>query len=287
MRPRLCFCIATVALAAAIDGAVLIAATSAAEEAGATALGPADLSLTKSDSHDPVPGGVVTSYEIGVQNAGPDAATNVTVSDDLPRRVDPVATEIPIGYTGECNIQGRKVSCRFGTIESGGAAWAWIYFIPKKAGQIINTASVESDVADPQTANNQDSESTTISRDPPTCHNEPFDAWLGGDNDVYYGAPGRDVALLGGGNDRMTAGGGRDVICAGPGNDLVAAGDGRDFAKGQAGHDKLNGQANADTLRGDRGRDTLKGGRGNDLLAGGKGRDSCKGGSGEDILRSC
>jgi uncharacterized repeat protein (TIGR01451 family) len=46
---------------------------------------PADLSVSKSDSPDPVTTDAVLTYAIDVANAGPDLATNVTLTDDLPR----------------------------------------------------------------------------------------------------------------------------------------------------------------------------------------------------------
>jgi len=58
---------------------------------------PADLSLTKSDSPDPVTVGAVLTYTILVSNAGPDPATNVVVTDDLPKQVDFVSATASSG----------------------------------------------------------------------------------------------------------------------------------------------------------------------------------------------
>lgn len=53
-----------------------------------TAINPAvDLSITKSDSVDPVNRGSTLVYTIGVQNAGPSAANNVVIVDTLPTGV--------------------------------------------------------------------------------------------------------------------------------------------------------------------------------------------------------
>ena len=47
----------------------------------------ADLSLTKSDSPDPVAAGELLTYTLGVHNAGPQDATGTTVTDTLPAGV--------------------------------------------------------------------------------------------------------------------------------------------------------------------------------------------------------
>ena len=44
----------------------------------------ADLSLTKSDSPDPVQAGELLTYSLGVHNAGPQSATGVVLTDTLP-----------------------------------------------------------------------------------------------------------------------------------------------------------------------------------------------------------
>ena len=263
-----------------------MAATSGVDDAGAQAVDPADLSLEKSDSPDPVNEGAVLTYTIEVGNAGPDAATNVVVSDDLPGQVDPQSAE---ASAGNCDIQGKKVSCELGTIASGVSATVTIQVRPKKAGQITNSASVESDVTDPQSANNEDSVSTTVTEPAggATCKKKAVTVPGTDAGETLTGTDQKDVILARGGDDQINAGDGKDLICAGGGNDLVLAGGDNDFAKGQAGRDKLKGQGGGDTLKGNRGRDKLRGGSGNDQLAGGKGRDGCKGGGGSDTLRSC
>ena len=71
------------AIAAVLAMGVLAVLLVRGDTAGAAA--DPDLSLTKSDSPDPVaPGGQLT-YTISVSNAGPDAAGNTVVSDDLPK----------------------------------------------------------------------------------------------------------------------------------------------------------------------------------------------------------
>jgi uncharacterized repeat protein (TIGR01451 family) len=283
-RMRLRFWAAGVALAAAGAGVALMVATGGPGNANASTVDPADLSLTKSDSPDPVVENALLTYTLEIDNAGPDSATNVVVSDDLPSQVDPVSAD-----PGNCEIQGKKVRCELGTLDNEASATVTIEVRAKKAGLITNTASVESDVDDPQGANNEDSVNTTVSAAPEAATCKKKAATIEGTDagEPLTGTDGTDVILARGGDDQVNAGDGKDLICAGDGNDLIRAGGGNDFVKGQSGGDTAKGQIGGDTLKGSRGPDDLKGGRGNDLLAGGKGRDRCKGGAGNDSLRSC
>ena len=230
-----------------------MAATSDAEDASAGTVHLADLSLTKADSPDPVQEDAVLTYTIRVRNAGPADATNVAVSDDLPSQVDPLSAD---ASAGNCEIQGKQVSCELGTIRRGSAT-VTIRVRPRKMGQITNTASVESDVTDPQTANNEDAESTTVTRAPEaaTCKNRAVTVLGTSASDKLTGTSGKDVIFGGGGNDGIDAAGAKDLICAGDGDDLILAGGGNDFVKAQAGRDAVKAQAGGDTVRGGRNRD--------------------------------
>jgi uncharacterized repeat protein (TIGR01451 family) len=265
-------------------GAMVLLGVQAVSAGGA--IDPADLSLIKSDNPDPVGEDAVLTYTIEVQNGGPDAATNVVVTDNLPSQVDP-GSATP--SAGNCEVRGKRVTCELGTIATGGSATVTIEVTTKKAGEITNTAEVASDVEDPQTANNEDSETTTVTTAPPTATCRKKAATITGTDagETLNGTDKKDVIVAGGGDDLINGGAANDLICAGGGNDRVLAGSGNDFVKGQRGRDKIKGQSGGDTLRGNRGRDKLRGGSGNDLLAGGKGRDSCRGGRGRDTLRSC
>ena len=286
-RPRrLKLWLVAAALTAAAVGAALVVMTSGAGDADAQAVDPADLSLEKSDGPDPVVQNQVLTYTLAVANAGPDPATNVVVEDKLPNQVDFVSVD---ASTGNCDTQGRNVTCELGELASDASATVTITVRPRKGGLITNEAEVESEVEDPQSANNRDAENTTVTEPPgrATCKKRPATIEGTDSGETLTGTDGRDVILARGGDDQINAGGGKDVVCAGGGNDVVRAGGGNDFVKGQAGRDRLKGQRGGDTLKGNRGRDNLKGGRGNDLLVGGKGRDRCKGGAGRDIERSC
>src|SRR5918995_1118717 len=118
-----------------------------------------DLVLTKSDSPDPVTQGSNLTYTIQVQNnAAP--ATNVVVTDTLPSQVDFVSATPSQGTP--CDRTGSTVTCNLGNMAAGATATVTIVIQPKKAGTSSNTAVVASTPPDMNTANNSDTESTTV-----------------------------------------------------------------------------------------------------------------------------
>ena len=122
----------------------------------------ADLSVTKADSPDPVKAGQNLTYTITVRNNGPDAATGVTLTDQLPRNAGYGSTSTT---QGSCSLKPEKleVACSLGTMPSGGVVTVTIVVKPNKKGQITNTATVSgSSPADPNTANNTASAATTV-----------------------------------------------------------------------------------------------------------------------------
>lgn len=260
---------------------------------GDTATGAAadpDLSLTKSDSPDPVaPGGQLT-YTISVSNAGPDAATNTTVSDDLPKDL---TFGSATASSGTCAEKAGKVTCNLGTVASTSSATVTIKTTVKqnpKAAQISNTASVTSDGTDPNTANNSDTEITTVlqaTAGGATCFGKKVTLAGTPGDDSLVGTAGNDVIRAFAGNDTVSSGDGKDLVCTNGGADLINAGPRPDRVSGGGGPDLLKGGGGSDELRGNRGRDRLRGNAGPDLLAGGRGFDRCRGGAGRDILRSC
>ncbi|HEX8689028.1 MAG TPA: DUF11 domain-containing protein, partial [Solirubrobacterales bacterium] len=66
----------------------------------------ADLSLTKADSPDPVTVDTNVAYTIGVANLGPQGATDVTVTDRLPRQTHFVSASTT---SGNCERNGRHL----------------------------------------------------------------------------------------------------------------------------------------------------------------------------------
>ncbi len=287
-RARLAKLLTAVAALAVVLGMVLAALDQPASVSAQRA-DPADLALTKSGSPNPVAAGSGLTYTIRVTDTGPDPATNALVSDDLPAEVQ---ANSATASSGSCKISGKHVDCMLGTINTLDVPTVTINVTVKaktKPGTISNTASVSSDVADPQPANNSATATTTViaAAAAPSCAGKLATLIGTPGNDVLAGTKKADVIVALGGNDLIYADGRNDLICAGTGNDKVFGGPGNDAILGGGGADRLLGGSGDDVLRGRRGRDVLRGRRGNDLLAGGRSIDSCRGGHGRDTLRSC
>lgn len=118
----------------------------------------ADLSIVKSDSVDPVLTGAPLTYTLGVSNAGPSAASGVTLTDTLPAGVSFVSAS-----PGCANAAG-TVTCSLGSLGAGASASVSIVVtVTQPTGPISNTASVASASPDPNAANNADTETTEVS----------------------------------------------------------------------------------------------------------------------------
>jgi uncharacterized repeat protein (TIGR01451 family) len=247
----------------------------------------ADLSVAKSDSMDPVTSGAALTYTVEVRNEGPDAATNVSMTDDFPAGVDFVAATPSIG---SCERKGGKVTCTIPSLANAEVATVTIdVTVTKKKGSITNSASVQSAVADPQAANNLDTEVTQIAAPPPgpTCKGR--DSTIVGTeaDDAITGTDKKDVIVTLGGNDTVFALSGNDTVCGGAGNDSIRGALGADLLRGSGDNDVVRGGSSNDDVGGGFGRDRLGGGLGVDLLNGGPGRDHCNGGPQKDLKRSC
>jgi uncharacterized repeat protein (TIGR01451 family) len=127
----------------------------------------ADLSVSKVDSPDPVVAGSNITYTISVTNAGPDAASNVSLSDTTPAGTTFVSVTpgagwtcppLPVGGTGTqtCTEPSVPVGTSTITLVLNVAATA------PNGSVITNTASVTSP-DDAVTANNSASATTTVS----------------------------------------------------------------------------------------------------------------------------
>jgi uncharacterized repeat protein (TIGR01451 family) len=130
-----------------------------ADSADTTVDPAANLSLTKTDSPDPVLANEQLAYSLAVNNAGPQAATSVGLTDTLPSGV---TFDSATPSQGSCSQASGTVSCTLGTIASGGSATVSILVRPTAAGTITNQATVSSSLADPQTGNNSASAGTTV-----------------------------------------------------------------------------------------------------------------------------
>jgi uncharacterized repeat protein (TIGR01451 family) len=121
----------------------------------------ADLSITKTDDADPVTAGTDLTYTISVANAGPDDATNVVVTDPLP------AGAAFVSATGGGTESGGTVTWNLGTVANGGSTDVTVTVLvdQSQTAALSNTASVTSDVPDPDGSNDSATENTTVTAD--------------------------------------------------------------------------------------------------------------------------
>ena len=104
----------------------------------------ADLSITKTADKPTALIGEVLTYTITVNNAGPNTATGVVVTDDIPAQATLVSTS---SSQGSCNLAD-PVLCQLGSLASGGSATVTIKVKPNAKGYIANTATVTANEED-------------------------------------------------------------------------------------------------------------------------------------------
>jgi uncharacterized repeat protein (TIGR01451 family) len=118
-----------------------------------------DLSLTVSDSPDPVViGGYLTNF-VTVTNSGPAAATAVTITNFIPGSATFVAAT---ASQGTASLVAGHVECALGSIGGGNVASIAIVTIPNTAGSITNFFSAGRGETDPYPPNNSTSSVTTV-----------------------------------------------------------------------------------------------------------------------------
>jgi uncharacterized repeat protein (TIGR01451 family) len=128
-----------------------------------------DMQITATDSPDPVaPDGNIT-YTVSVKNAGPDTATNATMSVVLNNTLRYQSITVPAGWSCPSLAVGHGASftCTASTLASGATS---VFTVVLNAGQaqfgvstqtINETFTTGSDWADPNNANNAVTVSTT------------------------------------------------------------------------------------------------------------------------------
>jgi uncharacterized repeat protein (TIGR01451 family) len=119
----------------------------------------ADLSVTKTDSADPVLQGQPLSYTVTVTNNGPEQATGVRLRDNLPVETTFVSAT---PSKGSCSQSSGQVFCDIGILASGETATVGIDTTAHDAGTITNGATATANETDPVNANNTDLESTEV-----------------------------------------------------------------------------------------------------------------------------
>ena len=119
-----------------------------------------DLSVTQSDSPDPVSVANPLAYTLFVANNGPDDATGVTVTNTLPAGVLFLSAS---STQGTCSEAAGVVTCLLGDMISGNSETVNIAVTaPFTAGTINNTATVSGNETDPVSGNDTAVESTTV-----------------------------------------------------------------------------------------------------------------------------
>jgi len=127
------------------------------EATGLTLL--ADVSLVKTDGPDPVGAGGTLTYTLAVGNAGPSAASGLTVTDTLPTGA------VFGGASGAgwaCSQAAGTVTCTRATLVVGPAPNITITVTAPASGPLSNTAIVSASEGDPAPGNNSDTEGTIV-----------------------------------------------------------------------------------------------------------------------------
>ena len=158
------------ALSAVLLGS-LVLVLMASSGGAAAAPGLTDLSITKTDSPDPVVQGNNLTYTIRVNNTGSGDATNVLVTDTLPASSD-LDFGSATSTAGTCQRNGNTVTCNLGTVLAGTNQTVTIVVKAKKAGTLSNTASVASP-QDTNSANNSATAATTVAKKGSTTRPRP------------------------------------------------------------------------------------------------------------------
>lgn len=122
--------------------------------AGAAMAQSADLVINHSDSPDPGPAGGIFTYTLRIDNNGPNGATGVTLTDNIPAG----STFVDVATTaGSCGEAAGVVSCTLGNIPFNTFQTVTIRVRLPSAGVWTNTATASSATNDPNTSNNVNS----------------------------------------------------------------------------------------------------------------------------------
>ena len=118
----------------------------------------ADLSLTKTVTPDPLEAGSPATFRLAVANAGPSRARGTVVTDVVPAGM---AVGAVTSTTGTCTVAGQRVTCDLGDLAPTGSTPVVVEIPVAVADDVdpdgfANTASVQSDVTDPEPGDNSD-----------------------------------------------------------------------------------------------------------------------------------
>jgi uncharacterized repeat protein (TIGR01451 family)/CSLREA domain-containing protein len=147
--------------------------------------GLADLSITKSGLPNPVTSGTNLTYTLTVSNNGPNDATSVVVTDNLPTGLSFVSCMSTAG--GVCSGSGNNRTISFSSLAASASATitlvAQVSCALTNGSMVSNTASVNSPLLDSNVLNNSSTVSNGVSNPPasidPTSRAFPADGGLG------------------------------------------------------------------------------------------------------------
>lgn len=132
----------------------------AAEEPPATA----ELTLAKAASPSVVAPGSALSYSLVVTNAGPEDATNVVLTDELP---DGVTFQSATPAEANCQENAGTVTCNIGTLAAGASTTVNLNVTaPASSGALVNSASVSHATLELNPADNTDTAAVLVSANP-------------------------------------------------------------------------------------------------------------------------
>ncbi len=153
-----------------------------------------DLSVTNADAPDPVTAGDELTYTVQASNVGPQDATGVTLTDELPTGVAFVSAS---STAGACTHDAGTVTCPIGALAAGGTETATIVVGTTAAGELAATASIAGDRGDPVAANDTAIATTTVAL--PVKATPALTATASASTPA--GTAVRDAAALAGGHD--------------------------------------------------------------------------------------
>lgn len=118
----------------------------------------ADLSLTKTTNATTAPAGSTITYTLTLTNAGPNAASNVVVTDVLPASLLFLSINAPAGFTCTTPAVGANgtITCNAATFANGAnVTFTLMVRVASGAttGSVTNSASVSSSTSDPNGGN--------------------------------------------------------------------------------------------------------------------------------------
>ena len=127
---------------------------------------PADLSITKTDGVASINQGGSLTYTIVVSNAGPNAATGATVTDNLPASLTGVTWTCTASAGSSCPASGSGNIAASVNLANGGSATFTVSatLSATATGNLVNTATVAApaSVIDPNAANNSATDTDLI-----------------------------------------------------------------------------------------------------------------------------